>query len=59
MSGHVSEVLRAVLLDPWGGFGFGRDDDDVLGLVVVVVVLVDVHERDYLRHDELGLMPNA
>ena len=58
MSSHVSEGLRAVLLDPGSGFGFARDDDvfalDVAVVVVVglVVVVVNVHERNYLRHDD-------
>ena len=59
MSSHVSEGLRAVLLDPGSGFGFARVDDVfalVVAVVVVVVglavVVVDVHERNYLRHDD-------
>ena len=59
MSSHVSEGLRAVLLDPGSGFGFARDDDVfalVVAVVVVVVglvvVVVNVHESNYLRHDD-------
>ena len=56
MSSHVSEGLRAVLLDPGSGFGFARDDDvfalDVAVVVGLVVVVVNVHERNYLRHDD-------
>ena len=53
MSSHVSEGLRAVLLDPGSAFGFARDDDVfALDVAVVVVVVVNVHERNYLRHDD-------
>ena len=58
MSGDVRKGLRAVLLDPGSGFGFARDDDvfalNVAVVVVVglVVVVVNVHERNYLRHDD-------
>ena len=59
MSSHVSEGLRTVLLDPGSGFGFARDGDVfalvvavVVAVVGLVVVVVNVHERNYLRHDD-------
>lgn len=64
MSGDVGEGLRAVLFYPRSGFGvgWGAGCDDVFALVVAwfegvvgVVVVVDVHNRDRLRHCEHGL----